>query len=189
MRGLKTGQGVLLLAVAAAAATTDAEGSQRLRQNVQGSEIGRARRGCSPLAPLLARPSLRCMLPAGVMVDGRQSRRNPRRSVGQGLAPQVFPADGSPTLPARPLAPVNVTTPPPGSASKSAHHRTARTPSAGHRPISIPTCLPQNLMHATKHGIAIGASWRRRSNCLLMLESVEWLVLWSLARHEFTTNS
>jgi hypothetical protein len=75
--------------------------------------------------------------------------------MGQGLAPQVFPADGSPTLPARPLAPVNVTTPPPGSASKSAHHRTARTPSAGHRPISIPTCLPQNLMHATKHGIAI----------------------------------
>lgn len=57
MRGLKTGQGVLLLA---AAATTGAEGSQRLRQNVQGSEIGRARRGCSPppsrsaLAPLHA---------------------------------------------------------------------------------------------------------------------------------------
>jgi hypothetical protein len=48
MRGLKTGQGVLLLAVAAAATTTGAEGSQRLRQNVQGSEIGRARRGCSP---------------------------------------------------------------------------------------------------------------------------------------------
>jgi hypothetical protein len=46
-------------APAGCSATTGAEGSQRLRQNVQGSEIGRARRGCSPpsrsaLAPLHA---------------------------------------------------------------------------------------------------------------------------------------